>query len=293
LHGASHAEVITHLPLVEHAPKWDKFPWLFCVPTMHLLSPDHQALRFSGPDAQAFLQSQLTNDVDALAPGAWQWQGYCSAKGRLLATFALVRVAATEYLAVIHRSLAGPISKRLTMYRLRSKLDISTPDDLVVRLHLANPPATPGTVATLALGNGRWMTVEASQDATLTATPATTDAADFTQRWALAGIAAMQPEITAATSERFVPQMIGWDQVAPGGGVSFEKGCYPGQEVVARAHYRGAVKRHIEVVTVPGVDHVDGAEITLADGRSAEICNIARRNASESLALLVVGTQTG
>lgn len=260
---------------------------------MHLLSPDHQTLRFFGPDAQAFLQSQLTNDVDALAPGAWQWQGYCSAKGRLLATFALIRVAATEYVAVIHRSLGASISKRLAMYRLRSKLDISTPNDLAVRLHLANPAATTGTVATLALGNGRWMTVEASQDATPAATPATTNAADFMQRWALAGITAMQPEITAATSERFVPQMIGWDHVAPGGGVSFEKGCYPGQEVVARAHYRGAVKRRIEVVTVPGGDLVDGAEITLADGRSAEICNIARRNVSESVALLVVGTQTG
>ena len=66
---------------------------------MHLLSPDHQVLRFSGPDAQAFLQSQLTNDVDALRPGAWQWQGYCSAKGRLLATFALAQVAALGIVA--------------------------------------------------------------------------------------------------------------------------------------------------------------------------------------------------
>ncbi len=260
---------------------------------MHLLSPDHQTLRFSGPDAAAFLQSQLTNDVDALAPGAWQWQGYCSAKGRLLATFALIRVATTDYAAIIHRSLAAPISKRLTMYRLRSKLDIAAPDDLVVRLHLADPAGEAGTVAKLALGNGRWMTVESASEPAVAATPSAADAADFMQRWALAGINAMQPEITATTSERFVPQMIGWDQVTPGGGVSFSKGCYPGQEVVARAHYRGAVKRHTEVVSLPATDLVAGAEVTLADGRSAEICNIAPRNATESLALLVVGSQTG
>ena len=261
---------------------------------MHLLSPDHQTLRFFGPDAQAFLQSQLTNDVDALAPGAWQWQGYCSPKGRLLATFALVRVAATEYVAVIHRSLGASISKRLTMYRLRSKVDISTPNDLVVRLHLANPASAAGAVATLALGNGRWMTVELTQDPAAATTPAVAADPEFMQRWALAGITAMQPEITAATSEHFVPQMIGWDQVTPGGGVSFSKGCYPGQEVVARAHYRGAVKRHTAIVSLPaGGDAIAGAEVTLADGRTGEICNIASQNATELLALLVVASQSG
>lgn len=260
---------------------------------MHLLSPVHQTLRFSGPDAAVFLQSQLTNDVEALAFGAWQWQGYCSAKGRLLATFALIRVAPTDFLAVIHGSLAGPIGKRLTMYRLRSKLDITTPNDLAVRLHLAEPAAEAAHIATLALGNGRWMTVESGNAEAVAATPGTADSDEFMQRWALAGIAAMQPEITAATSEHFVPQMIGWDSVAPGGGVSFSKGCYPGQEIVARAHYRGAVKRHAEVVTLATGDLIPGDEITLPDGRSGEICNIAQRSCSDVVALLVVGAQTG
>lgn len=264
---------------------------------MHLLSPDHQVLRFSGSDAQAFLQSQLTNDVDALRPGAWQWQGYCSAKGRLLATFALAQVAATEYLAVVHRSLAPVIAKRLTMYRLRSKLDIALPDELAVQLHLAAPAVESTTVATFALGGGRWMTVEQGLAGGVSATGGSPtlagDAVDFMRRWALAGIAARQPEITAATSEHFVPQMIGWDQVTPGGGVSFGKGCYPGQEIVARAHYRGAVKRHPEVLPVPGSANVHaGQEWQLADGRVAEICNIAPRANGESLALLVVASQS-
>ncbi|WP_395706915.1 YgfZ/GcvT domain-containing protein [Casimicrobium huifangae] len=258
---------------------------------MHLLSPEHQVLRFSGPDAQAFLQSQLTNDVDALEPGAWQWQGYCTAKGRLLATFALARTGATEYLAIVHRSLATTTAKRLTMYRLRSKLDITQPDNLAVRLHLAEPATEAGAVATLALGNGRWITIEPISDEAASISSAA-DAADFMQRWALVGITAMQPEITAATSEHFVPQMIGWDTVAPGGGVSFGKGCYPGQEVVARAHYRGAVKRHVEVVTLSVTDASAGSEVTLADGRSGEICNIARSDDYNSCALLVVTPQT-
>ncbi len=252
---------------------------------MHLLSPEHQILRFSGPEAQAFLQSQLTNDVDALQPGAWQWQGYCSAKGRLLATFALARVGATEFLAIVHRSLAPAVARRLNMYRLRSKLDIALADDLAVRLHLADPAPADGALAALALGQGRWMTVAAVPPG---ADASDADPTDFMRRWGLTGITAMQPEITAATSEHFVPQMIGWDTVMPGGGVSFSKGCYPGQEVVARAHYRGAVKRHLEIVSLPAGGHAAGAEISLDDGRSGEICNVVPRNASECLALVVV-----
>ena len=143
----------------------------------------------------------------------------------------------------------------------------------------------------MALGDGRWITIEPISDEAASISSAA-DAADFMQRWALVGITAMQPEITAATSEHFVPQMIGWDTVAPGGGVSFGKGCYPGQEVVARAHYRGAVKRHVEVVTLSVTDASAGSEVTLADGRSGEICNIARSDDYKSCALLVVTPQT-
>jgi len=261
---------------------------------MHIISPDHQVLRFAGVDAEAFLQSQLTNDVAALRPGSWQWQGYCTAKGRLLATFALAQSGGGEYLAAVHRSLATAIAKRLTMYRLRSKVEITLPEDLAVQLHLAAPAPQPGVQVTLALGNERWMTIEIAQVANADSTEADADrAADFMQRWALAGITALQAEITADTTERFVPQMIGWDTVTPGGGISFGKGCYPGQEVVARAHYRGAVKRHIEVASFPAADLVAGSEVTLPDGRTAEICNIAVRHATETVALLVVGNQSG
>lgn len=108
------------------------------------------------------------------------------------------------------------------------------------------------------------------------------------QRWNVLGIEAMQPEITAATAEMFVPQMINWDHVLPGGGVSFSKGCYPGQEVVARAHYRGAVKRQVERQRLPAnVDANDGAEVVLSDGRSGDICNHATDLDGATLALVV------
>ena len=247
---------------------------------MHLASPDHTIVTFAGADALMFLQSQLTNDVAAMAVGSWQWQGYCSAKGRLQATFALARTTADGFAAVVHSSVAPTLAKRLTMFRLRAKLMIELSTSLVATLHLTRPEIAPRPLATIDLGNDRWITIAPPEVATADTATDYADAAavshTFMQRWNVLGIEAMQPEITAATAEMFVPQMINWDHVQPGGGVSFSKGCYPGQEVVARAHYRGAVKRQLERQWLIGdARAASGAEVVLGDGRSADICNVA------------------
>ena len=247
---------------------------------MHLTSPDHTIVAFAGGDALKFLQSQLTNDVALLAVGGWQWQGYCSAKGRLQATFALARTGADAYAAVVHSSVAATLAKRLTMFRFRAKLTIELSTPLVATLHLTQPEIAQKPLASIDLGHGRWITIAPAEAAAADVTASEPDARDanrsFMQRWNLLGIEAMQPEITAATAEMFVPQMIGWDHVPPEGGVSFSKGCYPGQEVVARAHYRGAVKRQLERQWLIGdARAASGAEVVLGDGRSADICNVA------------------
>ena len=255
---------------------------------MQLRSPDHVVVTFEGADALTFLQSQLTNDVAALAVGAWQWQGHCSAKGRLQATFALARVGADKYLAVLHKSVAAQIVKRLMMFRMRAKLSIEQSVLLSAALHFSTDASIGAGETTLDLGHGRIMMLVNDSNAELA------DAA-FMQRWNRVGIEAMQPEVTAATAEMFVPQMLNWDHVQPGGGVSFSKGCYPGQEVVARAHYRGAVKRMLELQTLPAdASHTSGSETILADGRSAEICNSERGGEAGSawLALVVVAPVT-
>jgi folate-binding protein YgfZ len=253
---------------------------------MLYLSPVHRVLRLSGPDALTFLQSQLTNDVAALAVGQWQWQGYCSAKGRLLATFALARIGDDAWEAVVPTGTIDALAKRLTMFRMRSKVVIEIAADRSVGWAFA--PVDAATPAfSLSLPDGRaYLLLDGAGAATL---PTADDA--IQQRWQRASIEAMQPEITAATAEMFVPQMIGWDTVQPGGGVSFSKGCYPGQEIVARAHYRGAVKRHLEKHAITGaIDIKDGAEVTLTDGRTAEVCNAVRISEAEYLALVVVAS---
>ncbi|TAG44760.1 MAG: folate-binding protein [Betaproteobacteria bacterium] len=249
------------------------------------VSTQHSVVIFSGVDALAFLQSQLTNDVAAIAVGAWQWQGYCSAKGRLHATFALARLGETEFAAALHQSVVPFVVKRLTMFRLRSKLTIEVSASLAAVLHVEEPANANSICPPLDLGQFRWITLQ--KHLAGDALPLATDA--FMQRWDALGIDALQPEITAATNEMFVPQMIGWDTIAPRGGVSFSKGCYPGQEVVARAHYRGAVKRHLERAALPGeTDITNGQAVTLTDGREAEICNVAKLADSTYSALVVV-----
>jgi folate-binding protein YgfZ len=253
---------------------------------MLYLSPDHRVLRLSGPDALTFLQSQLTNDVAALSVGGWQWQGYCSAKGRLLATFALARVGEVAWEAVVPGSTIEALAKRLTMFRMRSKLVIEIAAERSVGW--AFEAADQTTVGfNVALPDGRaYVLLDAASAAPL---PPADEA--IQQRWQAANIEAMQPEITALTAEMFVPQMIGWDTLQPGGGVSFSKGCYPGQEIVARAHYRGAVKRHLEKQAISSsIDVKEGAEITLNDSRSAEVCNVARTSDGGYVALVVVAS---
>ena len=255
---------------------------------MLYLSPIHRVLRLSGPDALTFLQSQLTNDVAALSVGDWQWQGYCSAKGRLLQTLALARIGDDTWEAVVPISTIEALAKRLTMFRMRNKVVIELAADRSVGwAFTAADVETPALKMALALPDGRAYLIVDAEASTLF------ESADdaIQQRWQHASLEAMQPEITAATAEMFVPQMIGWDTVQPGGGVSFSKGCYPGQEIVARAHYRGAVKRHLEKHAISSaIDIKAGAEITLNDGRTAEVCNVARISDTGFLALVVAAS---
>jgi hypothetical protein len=249
---------------------------------MNYVSPDHCIVTFDGVDAQAFLQSQLTNDVSALEVGDWQWQGYCNAKGRLHATFALVRTGASTFHAVVHRSTSPFLVKRLTMFRLRSKLTIGADESLAAIHHLEQPGHLVQTPATIELGNGRWVSI-AHRDAyqALDSKP------DLIREWQLIGIRSKQPEIVAETNEMFVPQMIGFDIIQPRGGVSFAKGCYPGQEVVARAHYRGAVKRRLAIANVDA-NAKPGALFARADGQEVDIVNVAEGSTSATKLALVV-----
>jgi hypothetical protein len=195
-------------------------------------------LRFEGADAQNFLQGQLTSDVKALAAGQHQYTGYCTAKGRLLCTGLLWREGAGKgeseaWLLMLPQELAEPMRKRLSMYILRAKVKAS---DASTALTLYGgrgaAPAIAGATV-LALQPDRYLL--AAPAGTAVETTGTVD-------WAALDIAAGIPMITAATQEQFVPQTVNLDCI---GAVSFSKGCYPGQEIVARSHYLGKIKQRM------------------------------------------------
>ena len=192
--------------------------------------------------------------MQKLRPGEAQWNGWCSAKGRLLATFLLVRRDA-DYLMMLPAELAPGIAKRLKMYVLRSKVAIEDVSAGFVRVGIAGAGAAQAAAALpqalqVPLTDGRVVVIApaASADSLWAALEgkATRAGADA---WELASIRAGIPTVLAKTQEEFVPQMANFELV---GGVSFKKGCYPGQEIVARTQYRGILKKRMVRARVPG-----------------------------------------
>jgi tRNA-modifying protein YgfZ len=221
----------------------------------------HNALlSVTGDDAAAFLHGQLTNDVQNLPADAAQWNGWCSAKGRLLATFLLIR-RDDGFFLMLPAEIAEPIAKRLRMYVLRSKVRIEDASGrqpriglagkqaaLLAARHFGDAPAAMRSVERegsicVALDAGRFVILAAPDSA-----PALWEslASEATQAgkdaWEWTSIRAGIPTVVAKTQEEFVPQMANFDLV---GGVSFKKGCYPGQEIVARTQYRGILKKRM------------------------------------------------
>ena len=220
-------------------------------------------LRFSGDDAQGFLQGQLSCDVAATAHHAWVFGGYCSPKGRLLANFILWQAGPAEYSMLLPKVLLPAVQKRLTMYVLRSKVKIAdlTPAHALLgaaggeaarALAALYPPLprqahavqiNPDRGALLVLPGERFlMCIETPSAAALWRSLAGTLQPVGTPVWEWLDVAAGIPWILPRTQELFVPQMVNLDQI---GGVSFSKGCYPGQEIVARTQYRGILKRRM------------------------------------------------
>ena len=214
-------------------------------------------LTVSGVDARGFLHAQLSNDIEHMDAGTARRAGYCSAKGRMLASF-LVVPRPDGFLLQVSRDIAAAIANRLTMYVLRSKVKVADAGDAwaqfgvwgrdaaaLLRSSGLEAPAEPmGVTGTqdgsvVALGDGRFLIFGPPDTATLLA-------ASFSQvapeGWTLEDVRAGLPQITLATQDQFVPQMANFELV---GGVDFKKGCYPGQEIVARSQYLGKLKRRM------------------------------------------------
>jgi hypothetical protein len=250
----------------------------------------------TGADTDTFLQGQLSNDIRQVTPERAQYSSYNSPKGRMLASFLIYRTAAAIHLQ-LPRELVEPIRKRLAMFVLRSKVTLIDASAGHVRLGVAGSGAealvaaavgrVPEVPLEVAPGDGmtairlpgdRFELVAALEKGlalwqALAATARPVGAAVWDWLEIQAGI----PAITAATQDEFVLQMVNLDLL---GGVSFQKGCYTGQEIVARTHYLGKLKRRMYLAHVPdGSRPVPGMELysdDLGGQSSGMVVNAAR-----------------
>lgn len=233
-----------------------------------LLPLSHMGLiRFSGPDSGAFLQGQLSSDVSKLAADAMQYSSYSTPKGRMLATFLMLRDG-EDYLLQLPASLLPAILKRLSMYVLRSKTKASDASAERVLLGVLGEGAadllltafgvqvTVGHVVPVAGGLLARLSAQRFQ---LCLEPSAAERVwrklaeagaqpASGHRWTLADIAEGIVWVVSATQEEFVPQMANMELIDA---VSFKKGCYPGQEIVARTQYLGKLKRRAYRVQLP------------------------------------------
>lgn len=241
-------------------------------------------LRVHGVDAVAFLQGQLTNDVAGLATGRSMLAGYCSAKGRMLASMRVWRHEDSVWLMPT-RVLAPGLLKRLSLFVLRSKVrieDVSATsacfglcgDAAVAAVHsLGVEWPAPGELRTvlgkIVLGIESARIADQTVRRAILIAPLTDAQAIWTAlssplapisstTWRWTDVMSGVGRVLAPGVERFVPQMINFDLVD---GVSFRKGCYPGQEVVARSHYLGKLKRRLFLASVTGEPPVAGLDV--------------------------------
>jgi folate-binding protein YgfZ len=224
-------------------------------------APAHGLLRFQGPDARKFLQGQLSNDMNLLRADQLLLAGLHNPQGRVLALLRLAAPAADDIIALLPAELAEATGATLRRYVLRAKLSIS---------HDVSEGALAAMAAQVPALDSRLAPQSRALD-----------------------IAAGVPQVYGATSGAFVAQMLNLDCV---GAISFNKGCYTGQEIIARAHYRGRMKRRMQrFVSASPVALAPGDLVTLDDGRGAQVVDAAARadGRTEFLAVASIGTPAG
>lgn len=275
-------------------------------------------IKVSGEDAESFLQNQLSNDIKNVTETAHQASAWCSPKGRIIATFQIFKRAECFYLS-LSADLLEHVIKKLRMYVMMSKVTLEDVTESVVHFGytgalqkiINDAPSASGQ--TIQNGNlsilriaGNTPRYEIFSD---TLTSNSSDSIDDAKQlweqcaenattinsngWDYLNILAGLPDISEASSEAWIPQMVNYIAV---GGVDFKKGCYPGQEVVARLNYLGKTKRrmyHLQIDTdqLPAIgDSITSASNNGGDKAAGKILNVAINPTGkvEALAILKI-----
>lgn len=258
-------------------------------PCTEFVLPGWQLLEVAGTDAAAFVHAQTMNDVRALAPGRWQWNGWLTPKGRVIALFALAMLDAQRFWLIVPDFPAAELAARLQRFVFRSKLRLRVREDARVSgafvaaadaqgAQFAHEITSDGESATFdwgGAGGARGLRVAIGADA-----DTAQDWPEAVTRWNAYDLGHGLPHLPAAQREAWTPQMLSLDRLHA---FSLKKGCYPGQEIVARTHFLGQAKR--ELVRVAGSNLAAGADV-LADGST--LGSVVAATHDEALAVLAV-----
>lgn len=250
--------------------------------------PQLGILQVSGNDAESFLQNLLTNDVAALTIDQAQLSGFCNAKGRLFALFLLIRHP-DSYQIILPKSMCSLLQQRLDMYVLRAKVVIHDKSDELHCVGLITTDHSPiNTFQSIKHPIDSRRLLSVCEQNTIEGVINSLEQYDFqlapNHLWQQLDIEAGIPSIWPESKEKFTPQQVNLDLI---GGVSFSKGCYPGQEVVARLHYLGKPSRRLFIAEVETTKLPNIAdEVTTNDGVVAGHI-VSAQQAGPSLKLLI------
>nr|WP_314860395.1 folate-binding protein [uncultured Undibacterium sp.] len=273
------------------------------------LIQDLSLIQASGDDAAGFLHNQLSNDVEHLSDTQSRYAAYCTPKGRMLASFLYWKIDA-DIVLQYSASLQPALQKRLQMFVMRSKVKLEDISEQFAVVGLGGSAAeaflltqfselpsaindkvsnAAGTLIRLhdAFNSARyqWIVAHAKFAEISSHIGANLQKVDDSI-WRLGNIHAGLPQVVEQSKEKFVPQMINFELI---GGVNFRKGCYPGQEIVARSQYLGKLKRRMAIALVKS-DAVNVAMEIFSDNDPSQPCGMivnAERNLSDEFACLV------
>jgi tRNA-modifying protein YgfZ len=264
--------------------------------------PHLGVLRFTGPDAVSFLQGQVSNDTRRLTEGRPLLAAYSSPQGRVLAVMHLLPHS-SGIAAILPRELVLPTLEALRRFVLRAKVKI---DDASEQLSVSGQHGTShlrsagiaapdngtrymetedvGVGAVSRDGDRYWVIGSPEKLAQQGLAGDLLQADQITHDWRLADIRAGLPQIYLATREAFVAQMLNLDLLD---GISFSKGCYTGQEIIARTQHLGRIKRRLYRLQLPLGEWSVGQTLRLTDGRTGRLTEVVRNGAGfEALAVL-------
>lgn len=272
-------------------------------------------LHASGEDARKFLHSQLSNDFMLLDHTHARLAAFLSAKGRMQASFIGLRHGENDVLLLVDKSLLAAVQKRLSMFVLRAKVKITDVSnqwviqgiigqDTITAAQAQDLPNTPWSLLHKGVADASEYFIRlypaqeqsralhlfpVAQIATAPNLPA--------QDWRISEILSGVATLSAPVVEQFVPQMLNYESI---GGINFKKGCYPGQEVVARSQFRGAIKRRAYIAqsnaAAVQANVAAGDEIYLRSETSedAQPCGLVVQAAygSDGIAWAIISIQT-